>query len=103
MPIRAFALAVLLLASLPANVAAQASALDHLAAMEAPVGHRQPTLNDLPSWLRKQETGRSGRRQTEGAGSGTDGMQRREQDPNGANRPPTRPPYTGVPQICQGC
>ena len=26
-----------------------------LAQLEAPIGHRQPTLDDLPEWLREEE------------------------------------------------
>ena len=39
-----------------ARVAATArSSRADLAQLEAPIGHRQPTLDDLPPWLREEE------------------------------------------------
>ena len=68
-----------------------------VAVFDAPIGHRQPGLADLPPWLREQEE----------SGSGHSGQTRDELGPNDVQerRPkleePT-PPY-GTPQICQLC
>jgi len=34
-----------------------------LAQLEAPIGHRQPTLDDLPPWLREEEKAGTGQAQ----------------------------------------
>jgi len=112
MPARVLILATLLLASQPSNSQAfqanqafptnRAFPIERVGTTEAPIGHRQPTLNDLPPWLRQQET-----EETNGSGAGqadqprasaTDGMQQREQPPRN-----DRGPANGVPRICNGC
>lgn len=71
------------------------------AVLQAPIGHRQPTLSDLPSWLRHEETGHDPAA-TQDAHA-TDGMQRRQNDVERRDTERARDPYTGVPRICQGC
>ena len=39
----------------PIGKAAVQPSQPHLVLMQAPTGHRQPTLEDLPPWLREQE------------------------------------------------
>lgn len=61
---------------------------DRLAVFQAPVGHRQPTLEDLPPWLREQE------KPAPDANSMPDVQQRRA---------PKARPDDGVPRICDPC
>jgi hypothetical protein len=61
---------------------------DHLAVFQAPVGHRQPTLEDLPPWLREQE------KPAPDANPTPDAQQRRA---------PKARPDDGVPRICNPC
>lgn len=113
MPVRALILATLLLASQssnsqafppqPAFPANQAFPIVRVGVPEAPVGHRQPTLNDLPPWLRQQETTGSDAGQADQQQPTTDGMQRREQAPVHNDRAPPAAPADGVPRICNGC
>jgi hypothetical protein len=59
-----------------------------LAVLPAPVGHRQPTLDDLPPWLR----------QIEKPGPQASPTQDMEQ-----GRTPRGRPDDGVPKICKPC
>jgi hypothetical protein len=59
-----------------------------LAVLPAPVGHRQPTLDDLPPWLR----------QIEKPGPQASPTQDMEQ-----GRAPRGRPDDGVPKICEPC
>ena len=59
-----------------------------LAVLPAPVGHRQPTLDDLPPWLR----------QIEKPGPQASPTQDMEQ-----GRTPRGRPDDGVPKICEPC
>jgi hypothetical protein len=59
-----------------------------LAVFQAPIGHRQPTLEDLPPWLREKE-----KPDTE-ANPTQDSEQRRK---------PRVRPDDGVPRICEPC
>src|ERR1700739_345987 len=62
----------------------------HLAVFQAPIGHRQPTLDDLPLWLRD----------TEKPGSDANS----QQASHGEQRQTPRVlPNDGVPQICGPC
>jgi hypothetical protein len=63
------------------------SSRTNVAVLPAPTGHRQPTLNDLPPWLRDEEK------------PGADPTP--EQGPE--QRAPRRPPDDGVPRICEPC
>jgi hypothetical protein len=108
---RELAIAVLFVAIGPASAWAQAggassathpgeTADEDLAVLEAPVGHRQPGMGDLPGWLRqKEETGleRPESRQGEPA---THIRQRpgKPADPEQYEAPPT-----DIPSICRGC
>jgi hypothetical protein len=56
--------------------------------LPAPVGHRQPTLDDLPPWLREIEK----------PGTQASPTQDTEQ-----RRTPRGPPDDGVPRICEPC
>jgi len=47
--------------SFDARAAARSSHAD-LAQLEPPIGHRQPTLDDLPQWLRKKSQARRQRK-----------------------------------------
>jgi hypothetical protein len=59
----------------------------NLAVLPAPTGHRQPTLNDLPPWLRDEEK----------PGTGPNPVQGPEQEA------PRLQPSDGVPRICEPC
>jgi hypothetical protein len=39
----------------PSNTRTPMTVRGVLAQLEAPIGHRQPTLDDLPEWLREEE------------------------------------------------
>jgi hypothetical protein len=66
-----------------------------LAQLQAPVGHRQPTQNDLPPSVREEEAPAATPQ-----GSSGDGQrgQRKEQ-----RRTPTFDGADGVPRICDPC
>jgi hypothetical protein len=59
----------------------------NLAVLPAPTGHRQPTLNDLPPWLRDEEKPGTEPNTVQGPGQGAPGVQ----------------PNDGVPRICEPC
>ena len=59
-----------------------------LAVLQAPIGHRQPTLEDLPAWLREKEKPEAE------ANPPQDSEQRRT---------PRVRPDDGVPRICDPC
>jgi hypothetical protein len=59
-----------------------------LAVLQAPIGHRQPPLNDLPPWLRDAEK----------PGTEPNPMQGSEQ-----RRMPRVQPDDGLPRICEPC
>jgi hypothetical protein len=62
-----------------------AARVTHLVVLPAPVGHRQPTLDDLPPWLREKEKPGGPVQDTEQRGS------------------PRGRPDDGVPRICEPC
>ena len=64
------------------------SSRTQLAVLPAPVGHRQPTLDDLPPWLREIEK----------RGPQASPTQDTEQ-----RRTPRGRPDDGVPRICEPC
>jgi hypothetical protein len=82
-----------------ANVAARSWHID-LAQLEAPIGHRQPTLDDLPPWLRDEEKPEAEPQQTPQAG-GADTEQKDQR--HGGRRTPRAKPDDGVPRICDPC
>src|ERR1700733_9184712 len=71
-----------------------------LAQLEAPIGHRQPTLDDLPPWLRDEEKPGAEPQQTPQAG-GVDTEQKDQH--HGGRRAPRAKPDDGVPRICDPC
>jgi hypothetical protein len=56
--------------------------------LPAPVGHRQPTLDDLPPWLREIEK---------------PGVQASPTQDTDQRRTPRGRPDDGVPRICEPC
>ena len=84
---------VLLLATILVSPVVQAieepsSGATHLVVLAAPVGHRQPTLDDLPPWLREME-------KPGGQASPTQDTEQR--------RTPQGRPDDRVPRICEPC
>jgi len=70
-----------------------------LAQLEAPIGHRQPTLEDLPPWLRQEE-----KPGTETNSPQTGGAEVEQNDQrHGQRRAPKPAPDDGVPRICDPC
>jgi hypothetical protein len=59
-----------------------------LAVLQAPIGHRQPTLDDLPPWLREKEK------------PGTEANPTQDSE---HQQTPKERPDTGVPRICEPC
>jgi hypothetical protein len=79
-----------------------------LAVFDAPIGHRQPTLKDLPPWLRKLEEPSSydsGRAESAEQPTGVEQRHRKPKKPwrDDSGQTPAFEPYNGVPQICRGC
>jgi hypothetical protein len=70
------------------------SSLVQLAQMQAPVGHRQPTQNDIPPAVRQDEAPSSEASPPPDARSGARGGQLND-------RPSSQP--DGVPRICDRC
>jgi hypothetical protein len=69
-------------------IATTGSSRAQLVVLPAPVGHRQPTLDDLPPWLREIE-------KPGPEASPTQDMEQR--------RTPRGRPDDGVPKICKPC
>jgi hypothetical protein len=59
-----------------------------LAVLQAPIGHRQPTLDDLPLWLRQKEK------------PGTEANPTQDLE---RQRTPEERLNNGVPRICEPC
>jgi hypothetical protein len=73
-----------------------------LAQLEAPVGHRQPTLEDLPPWLREEEKpGAEENPEAAPEAHSVDGEQKDQR--HGHQRAPRARPDDGVPRICDPC
>jgi hypothetical protein len=73
-----------------------------LAQLEAPVGHRQPTLEDLPPWLREEEKpGAEENPEAAPEAHSVDGEQKDQR--HGHQRAPRERPDDGVPRICDPC
>jgi hypothetical protein len=64
--------------------------------LEAPVGHRQPAMGDLPAWLRQKEG--SGERSQPAQHSEPATHKGRESLTTQYEAPPT-----DIPPICRGC
>ena len=71
-----------------------------LAQLEAPIGHRQPTLQDLPPWLREQE--KPGTEATQAPQAGSADIEQKDQR-HEQRRTPRARPDDGVPRICDPC
>jgi hypothetical protein len=107
---RELAIAVLFLATGPVSTLAQAgeasSSAAHpvetpggdVAALEAPIGHRQPGMGDLPPSLRQKEESGFGRSEPLQRSEPVRQRQGKPDDPAQYEAPPT-----DVPPICQGC
>ena len=110
---RELAIAVLFLATGPASAWAQAgeasssaahpveTAGEDVAVLDAPIGHRQPSMNDLPPSLRqKEETGfeRSGPPQVREPATHVRQRPGKPDDPELYEAPPT-----DISPICRGC
>ena len=68
-----------------------------LAQLQAPVGHRQPTQNDIPPSVREEEAPRA---EATPQGSSGDGQRVRLKE---QRRTPSVKPNDGVPRICDPC
>jgi hypothetical protein len=89
--------------SLDARVKATAtSSRAHLAQLPAPIGHRQPALDDLPEWLREEESPNAEANPTQAPEAGTADVEQGDQR-NGQRRKSRTPPDNGVPRICDPC
>jgi hypothetical protein len=110
---RELAIAILFVATGPASAWAQAggassptahpgeTAGEDIAVLEAPVGHRQPGMGNLPPWLRQsEESGFERPESRQGSEPATHIRQRPERsgDPEQYKAPPV-----DIPPICQGC
>jgi hypothetical protein len=73
-----------------------------VAQLEAPVGHRQPTLDDLPQWLREEEKPGAEANPTQDSQAGTADVEQGDQR-HGQRRRPRGRPDDGVPRICDPC
>jgi hypothetical protein len=68
-----------------------------LAQLQAPVGHRQPTQNDLPPSVREEEAPSTAATPQGGSGDGQRGGLKEHR------RNPSVQPDDGVPRICDPC
>jgi hypothetical protein len=86
-----------------ALTATTTSSRTNLAVLQAPIGHRQPTLNDLPEWLRDRETpGIEGSKPTQDQDAGSANVQQRGRHHEPRRTPSVRP-NGDVPSICEPC
>jgi hypothetical protein len=81
-------LAMILLSPVVQAIGEPSSSRADLAVLPAPIGHRHPTLDDLPPWLRDLEKPGTEPNPTQGS----------EQ-----RRMPRVQPNDGVPRICEPC
>ena len=73
-----------------------------LAQLEAPIGHRQPTLDDLPPWLRQEEKPSTDANPTQDPQVGNADVEQRDRR-HEQRRAPRVQPNDGVPRICDPC
>ena len=73
-----------------------------LALLEAPIGHRQPTLEDLPPWLREEEKPGTEANPTQDSQAGSADVEQRDRSKEQRRTPRVRPD-DGVPRICDPC
>ena len=85
----------------PSSDAPRSSRVD-LAQLPAPTGHRQPTLNDLPPWLRDEEKPGAEASPTQDPQAGRADVEQRDRS-NKQPRTPRVQPDGGVPRICNPC
>ena len=85
----------------PSSDAPRSSRVD-LAQLPAPTGHRQPTLNDLPPWLRDEEKPGAEASPTQDPQAGRADVEQRDRS-NKQPRTPRVQPDDGVPRICNPC
>jgi hypothetical protein len=86
-----------------ARVAATArSSRADLAQLEAPIGHRQPTLDDLPPWLREEEKPGTEASPTQDSQAGSADVEQKGRRKEQRRTPSVRP-NDGVPRICDPC
>jgi hypothetical protein len=86
-----------------ARVAATArSSRADLAQLEAPIGHRQPTLDDLPPWLREEEKPGTEASPTQDSQAGSADVEQKSRRKEQQRTPSVRP-NDGVPRICDPC
>lgn len=68
-----------------------------LAQLQAPIGHRQPTQNDIPPSVREEEAPHADAAPQGGSGDGPRGRLKEQR------RTPGLQPNDGVPRICDPC
>jgi hypothetical protein len=86
-----------------ARVAATArSSRADLAQLEAPIGHRQPKLDDLPPWLREEEKPGTEASPTQDPQAGSADVEQKGRSKK-QRRTPSVWPDDGVPRICDPC
>jgi hypothetical protein len=73
-----------------------------LAQLEAPIGHRQPTLDDLPEWLREEEKPGAEANPTPAPEADTADVDQEDQR-HGQRRKSRMRPDDSVPRICDPC
>jgi hypothetical protein len=73
-----------------------------LAQLEAPIGHRQPTLDDLPEWLREEEKPGAEANPTQAPQAGAADVEQEDQH-HGQRRKSRIRPDDGIPRICDPC
>ena len=81
------------------NATARSSRAD-LAQLEAPIGHRQPTLDDLPPWLREEEKPGTEASPTQDSQAGSADVEQKGRR-NEHRRTPSVRPNDGVPRLGQ--
>ena len=86
---------------LRATVTARSSRI-HLAVLQAPIGHRQPTLDDLPPWLREEEKPGTEASPTQDSQAGSADVEQKSRRKEQQRTPSVRP-NDGVPRICDPC
>jgi hypothetical protein len=82
--------------------AARSWRIDLAQLLEAPIGHRQPTLDDLPPWLREEEKPGTEAKPTQDPQSGSTDVEQKGRR-SGERRTPRAQPDDGVPRICDPC
>jgi hypothetical protein len=74
-----------------------------LAQLEAPIGHRQPTLDDLPPWLRDEEKPNTEANPPQDTQAGSADVEQRGRRDEQRRTPRVQPNDDGVPRICDPC